>query len=248
MFQTIRNKKTGCTQKIANRISNLKRKNNGTMTNTQIQHDLQTIYGKKSCVRHQNWKIRNTEKIKIIKAARKKYQNNKIKKLANGKKDRFYYQTLNEMMDVTFNKKNIIHNVIHPKYAINESDIDRNKATMEQYASTAYQTANVFNNYFNTIGNPKNANYKTTLKTHRKKARNFDRPYNFDEYDSIKYKKEIMRLNQPIIKSELRCHAMNLKNNKKVWDYDGHNDNIHTIILKEALPVIDEHTLIIFNH
>ena len=37
-------------------------------------------------------------------------------------------------------------------------------------------------------------------------------------------------------------------NNKKVFDYDDQSDNLHTLIIKESINIIDDLLLIIYNH
>ena len=119
---------------------------------------------------------------------------------------------------------------------------------MAHYTTDPHQNANAINQYFNTIENPSNPNYKATIKTDRKKVREFDMPCDFDGYETKLYKDEIKKLNIPITKSELHYHTINLRNNKKIYDYDDDTDNLNIIIVKESLPIIDELIKIIFNH
>ena len=166
MIRNLRNQKKGIITKIMNRIKKQKLSTNFCITSKQIEIDIISIHGKTAYTKYMNWKIRNKEKNKIIRNARRKYQNNKINKLITKYKDRFYYRIIDDIMNVGYNKNSNIPNIIKPSVAVNIKDVDNTKLKHHHYTRNSFETSNEFNQYFNTIGNKKNPNYKSTLKTH----------------------------------------------------------------------------------
>ena len=66
--------KKGIVTKTLNRIRNLKRCTNNTITNYEIKLDVIANYGKKSHQKYINWLNQNEAKKKLIRAAKRKYQ------------------------------------------------------------------------------------------------------------------------------------------------------------------------------
>ena len=248
IINKLRLEKKGIITKILNRIRNIKSQSNGNISDPQIKNDIIANYGELSYHRYSNWYLRNKQKNKQIKYAKQIYQNKKIRQLATRDKSRFYYKTLDEISNVGMNKHQHIPSIIKPSVAVHHNQINVADLKKTQITKNSHETANEFNQYFNTIGTPINPNYKSTLQTNRNRVRQFDAPYDVQISNHPKYHQYINELNGNITKSTLHYHVKKLKNNKKVFDYNNDADNLHTLIIKQCIPIIDDLLLIIYNH
>ena len=161
----LRNKKKGTINKLLKRIRNMKINTNSTVTHRQIKLDIINHFGLIAYNKCQNWIMRNKNKMKLIRAAKREYQNRKIRKLAKKHKYRMHYKVIDQITKTGYNKNDQIPNIIKPNIAINESDIKYIQFHPSHYTHNSYETASEINKYFNTIGNNINPNYKNTLQT-----------------------------------------------------------------------------------
>ena len=247
-IKQIRNEKKGIVSKILNRIKKLKRQTNGAISKSQIQQDLQSNFGAASYAKYTNWVCRNRNKVQLIKRAKKIYQNKKVRQLATRNKSRYYYRTLDEISNIGLSKHQHMPSIIKPSIAVKPEQLQPNNIKKHHLTQSSHDTAVECNKYFNTIGTTLNPNYKSTLLTNRKLARQFDAPFDIDTTQHPNYQQYLDELSSDISLSTLKYHTQKLKNNKKVYDYDDQTDNIHTIIIKESIPIIGDLLLIIFNH
>ena len=177
IINILRKDKKRIVNKIMNRIKNLKIATNSFITKQQIKLDIINKYGNNALYAYENWVIRNKNKMKLIRQAKIKYQNSKIRKLVLKHKDRMYYRIIDEISNIGLNKKNRVDHNIKLHVAVNKKDIKQKELKAEDTTCNDNETAMECNKYFNTIGNKCNPNYKTTLKTNRQLSGKFDEPY-----------------------------------------------------------------------
>ena len=247
-IKVLRIEKKGIISKIMNRIKKLKHQTNGHITKSQIQQDLQANFGTTSYTKYTNWLCRNRDKVKMIKRAKHKYQNQRVRQLATRDKSRFYYRTLDEISNVGLTKHQHMPPIIKPSIAVKPEQLQPEDIKKDHLTHNSYETATECNRYFNTIGTPSNPNYNSNILTNRKLAREFDSPFDIKISQHPNHQQYLDELSGDISTSTLKYHVHKLKNNKKVYDYDEQTDNIHTIIIKESITIISDLLLIIFNH
>ena len=241
---------------ILNRERKLK-KNHGCLMNELI---LKRDIGIKAFHRLKAFKTRERYKQKIIRQARRKWINSKIEKLTS-KKDKKWYETLNEVENIAYGKHKHIGHIIKPSIAIYPPDkrespqikslatnrissqkTNQRRITLKDYTKNDKETAEEVNKYFNTIGTEANPNYCNTMKN-RKTVRRLDKPFDFDPAAHPTHQDELEKLTAPFKFNELKFHVHKLKNNKKFGI-----DDIHTSFVKRGLTAICHVLLMVFNY
>ena len=231
---------------ILNRVKKLKKlyiKNN----NNKISDDiLKKELGDKQFKYYKNFQLQEKNKKKLIKSSKKQWINQQLQKLITNNKNRSYYNTLKEIENIYHGNKDQIEHIIKPEISTTSPDNKQKyNLTYNDFTKTDKETADVINEYFNTIGNQNNPNHHKNIETNRNKARRFDKYYDFIPNKHPNYKKELYALTKSFEKKEIIYIVNNLENNKKTYDYD--DINLHILFIKNTIKKIANILIIIFN-
>ena len=163
-------------------------------------------------------------------------------------KDGLYYKLLDDITNIGYEKHQHIPKVIKPDVAVRDKDVNWSNVNANICTRDSYETANTCNFHFNTIGNKSNPNYQQTPQTCRITAREIDKPYDFEPDECTDHQETLQNLNSDASQSEMRHHADELKNDKKIYVYVTNSDNLRALNLKKSINVIDITIQLIFHH
>ena len=153
---------------------------------------------------------------------------------------------IEKIENIAYNQHNHIGRIIKPSIAIKPDDVhDPKLLTYQHYSTDDKETANLINEYFNSIGHPSNPNYHNNCMS-PDQVREFDRPYDFDPSAHPNHQQELNKLTAPLTESELLYHLKRIKNNKQTYDY--HEQFIHPLMLKNCFHQTKTLFLMIFDY
>ena len=222
---------------IINRIKKLKIKHYKMNEEKFDINKLKDYLSKKEIALYHQYKLKEKDKNKIIRNAKKKWINNQFEKLITNTKGKNYYYILNKIMNINNgNNDRMINNIIKPSIHVNPiNEKQKNELKYYHFTRNSKQIANEMNAYFNTIGTKYNPNIINNT-ANRHKARRFDVHYDLNKNNN-KYIKTLNELLNKFNKSELLyVVTKKLKNNKKTFDYD--DENLHVILIKNCINEI----------